>query len=422
MPETPFDDLTRLIVCSKSRRALGRLAAGSIVAATISRAFPVTRTEAKRNRVREEHNIRGNKAIMCYRGETIRVPKNRRKKWLKRGATRGTCPGTCTPVCQPGSCGAADGCGGSCGCAGAEICYQDTCCTPTCTGCGADNGCGGICSCAADEICDNGTCQVCTVDCTGTPAECGAALAGALAVPGTVYVCPGIYQGTFDVGNNSLIGAGSGEDETANTILDGNDLGITVTISSAATATIANVRVTGGSNPSGTGGGILSDSGATLTVEDCVVTGNQAGDGGGISVEVGSLTMTNSVVSGNIAEDAAGVACNNSTCTFVDSEISSNTATVTVGGGLTVYTGALNFQNTVVTGNSAAQNGGGVLIGNGGATATFDSASAVTNNTANTSGFGFSGGGVFNGYGGTLNLNGATLSGNLPDNCVGTGC
>jgi hypothetical protein len=66
--------------------------------------------------------------------------------------------------------------------------------------------------------------------------------------------------------------------------------------------------------------------------------------------------------------------------------------------------------------------GGGSLIGNGTASATFDSASSVINNETNTSGFGFVGGGIFNGYGGTSTLIGATLSGNTPDDCAGTGC
>ena len=77
-------------------------------------------------------------------------------------------------------------------------------CTPaTCppTACGSlPDGCGGTlsCGCPANQIClRSGVCQPCTVTCTGTPVACGTALQTALNGGGTVYVCPGRYQGGF---------------------------------------------------------------------------------------------------------------------------------------------------------------------------------------------------------------------------------
>jgi hypothetical protein len=395
VPDRSFDDVTRVIAARTSRRTVGRVAGTGLVVTAISRALQPSGTDAKKTRVQGEHNIRGNKAIMCYQGETIRVPSDKRKKWLKRGATRGKCslvPPDCVPSCQTGTCGGSDGCGGTCGC-------------------------------LAGEICDNGTCHTCTVECTGTPDECGVALNEALAAPGTIYLCPGVYQGNFTVGNHTIVGAGSGEGAASNSILDGNDEGTVVTVAVEATATLRALRITGGLKPKEVGGGILVQNGATLEVDTCSIVENEAASAGGIAVQVSSLTLRNSLVARNTAEDGGGVACNNAdTCSFIDSLITANTATVTVGGGVTGYTTAMNFANTELSENTAAQNGGGVLIGNGTASATFDAASRVVDNKANTSGVGFSGGGIFNGYGGTLNLNGATLSGNTPDQCSGPGC
>ena len=52
--------------------------------------------------------------------------------------------------------------------------------------------------CPANQIClRSGVCQPCTVTCTGTPATCGTALQTAMDGGGTIYVCPGRYQGGF---------------------------------------------------------------------------------------------------------------------------------------------------------------------------------------------------------------------------------
>lgn len=77
----------------------------------------------------------------------------------------------CTPVCTGRQCGD-DGCGGSCGeCDGGKVCYKNFCCSAQCTGkeCG-DDGCGGSCGvCLGGEKCFNSLC--CPPQCDGK--ECG---------------------------------------------------------------------------------------------------------------------------------------------------------------------------------------------------------------------------------------------------------
>ncbi len=75
------------------------------------------------------------------------------------------CGMACTAAnCGDGQCAApSENCGNcpdDCGCSGSQVCHQNTCCTPSCTGkeCG-DDGCGGSCGdCPEGEFCNQGTC------------------------------------------------------------------------------------------------------------------------------------------------------------------------------------------------------------------------------------------------------------------------
>lgn len=84
--------------------------------------------------------------------------------------------GDCPAVCGNGQCETNEGCGtcpADCGCGGAgQVCYQDVCCTPSCTNvtCGSD-GCGGVCDkCGFNTVCDAGIgqCQAGTPGCGDT--------------------------------------------------------------------------------------------------------------------------------------------------------------------------------------------------------------------------------------------------------------
>lgn len=114
------------------------------------------------------------------------------------------------------------------------------------------------------------------------------------------------------------------------------------------TVAVNNLIITNGST-SGDGGGIHSD-GATLTVNDSVITGNIGGLGGGMSVSGGSVTVNNSTISSNSAYVGGGIVINSGTVTLNDSTVTSNTA-VLLGGGIAVFEGALYLNNSTVTGN-----------------------------------------------------------------------
>jgi large repetitive protein len=96
--------------------------------------------------------------------------------------------------------------------------------------------------------------------------------------------------------------------------------------------TLNGVTITGGTNSSGNGGGILSSGPVTLT--DSVVTGNTtAVNGGGIATNPGTLTITNSSVTNNTAgDDGGGANVQGGALNVTESTFSDNTATNGSGG------------------------------------------------------------------------------------------
>lgn len=309
------------------------------------------------------------KATLCLEGQTIKASKRKKKKLLKQGATSGACAG-CTPSCTSKSCGSDDGCGGTCGC-------------------------------AANALCQAGVCQPCSVVCSGDAIACGNQLQIALtgAGGGTVYVCPGRYVGNFTVGNGALVGAGDGTDPATNTILDANGSGRVVLIDVGANAALQKLRITGGNVPADFGGGIRNQ--GTLNVTACTITQNRADLAAGFYNDIRSTAVLNNcTISENTANGSGGGLFNDA-----------------VGGIGSVLT----IKGTTITGNQTMTGSGGGIFNFG--TVTLDSASSVTGNTCSATPPN-SGGGIFDQLsGGEVTLNGATVSGNSPDNCFHvTGC
>jgi CSLREA domain-containing protein len=150
------------------------------------------------------------------------------------------------------------------------------------------------------------------------------------------------------------------------------------------------------------GGGINND--GTLTVNGSTISGNSASkEGGGIyNAHESTLTVTNSTVSGNTADYVGGGIFSGGTLTVESSTISGNSATTGEGGGIANYgTPEGIITNSTISGNTAPQGGG---IGNA-----IGSTLELTNSTVRDN----FGGGINNG--GTLTVNGSTISGNSAD-------
>ncbi len=103
------------------------------------------------------------------------------------------------------------------------------------------------------------------------------------------------------------------------------------------------------------GGGVFND--GTLSLTNCIISGNTAGLDGGIYNDYsGTLTLANCTVSGNSASSAAGI-WNSGTLTLTNSTLSGNNASA--GGGI-INGGTLTLTNSTLSGNSASNTGGGL--------------------------------------------------------------
>ncbi len=146
------------------------------------------------------------------------------------------------------------------------------------------------------------------------------------------------------------------------------------------------------------------DSGVTAALSGLTLTGGAAPDGGGL-YNAGATTLTDVTISGNTAADKGGgvFTANGGTTTLIEAVVTGNSA-VNGGGGLYNAAGGTTALNsgTTVSYNSSTSNGGG-LFNAGMATL---SIAIVSGNTAK------SGGGLYTSGSGTTALNLAIVDGN----------
>ena len=177
-------------------------------------------------------------------------------------------------------------------------------------------------------------------------------------------------------------------------------------------------------NASQDGGGVYVGNNGTFTLlEDGKITGNTAGNGGGVYVFLGTFTMEGGEISDNTANYSGGVSVTFGTFTMEGGEISDNTANYSGGGVSVDSNGTFTLEDGKISGNSAAYssgeygggNGGGVSVGSSG---TFlMKGGEITGNTADrgeyagpyVSGFG---GGVYVGGDGIFTMNDGEISDN----------
>lgn len=193
--------------------------------------------------------------------------------------------------------------------------------------------------------------------------------------------------------------------------------------------TLNNLTLTNGRNYYYNGGAVYAY-GATLTINNCTITGNEAGgNGGGIFTTYTDLTITNSTISNNESYGGGGIYAGYGKITIVNSTLSGNEVIDNVGGGaymtngeivldgVTVsnnkaYSGAgmmFNYSNILVTGSVFSGNETGTM-GDGGGLYLFDATGSITN-TAISGNSAYQGGGAFV-YDGVVTFRGSTLSGN----------
>jgi hypothetical protein len=250
-----------------------------------------------------------------------------------------------------------------------------------------------------------------------SPATACATINAALAKPGfvisaTIQVATGTYTDTGDevvlLDKDATLSGGwdaSFTTQSGTSIIDGEDARRGVTVNPTVTAALERFTIQNGSRTDlgyeNGGAGIFTNDGSTLTVSNCVVSGNTVeASGGGIRNWKGTVTLNKCVVVGNTAGDGGGIATSYGTVILNNSTASSNEA-FGFGGGIR-NEGTVTLNNSTISGNTAGQGGG---IANGG-TLTLNS-STVSGNTASGDG-----GGIRK-HGGTVTLQNTILAGNV---------
>jgi hypothetical protein len=158
------------------------------------------------------------------------------------------------------------------------------------------------------------------------------------------------------------------------------------------------------------GGGIFNNWG-TLTLNQCILSGNSVtSSGGGIYNKAGTLTLNQCILSGNSATGNGGCIYNRggklalNQCT-----LSGNSATHGYGGGIW-NSGTLTLNECTLAGNSGAEGGGGIV----------NFGTLTLTNCTLSGNSGGDGGGILNARE-HLTLNQCTLSGNSATNDGGGG-
>jgi len=207
--------------------------------------------------------------------------------------------------------------------------------------------------------------------------------------------------GDLDVTADLTIDGGPGA------IIDGNGAARIFQVLPPATLTLRNVTLQNGNadaenEPIGApcyqaGGAVCGEA----VLDHCVVQKNQAGQGGAL---YGAMTLTDTVVQGNVAAgNGGGLYASSGPTSLVASTVADNTGDV--GGGLFVATGATTLTGgTVVTGNKAKNGGGIAVFGDASLTV---AAAAFVQNTAH-----FEGGGVALYGGSPATFANTTIAGN----------
>ena len=176
---------------------------------------------------------------------------------------------------------------------------------------------------------------------------------------------------------------------SGNTAVDGAG-GVFLQANATFPSTVSITNNNGGAN--GSGGGVYVYEGVTMTATGVTISGNTAGEGGGIAND-GTLlcTVTNTIT------------------------VTGNSATNGDGGGILNYASrTLTLSSTAaktITGNTASGNGGGILTANGGTLTNCNvGASGAANSAANGGGI-YLGGGTLNVTDGSCTYNTATANG-----------
>ena len=216
----------------------------------------------------------------------------------------------------------------------------------------------------------------------------------------------------------SIVGAGP-----AVTVIDANQQYRVIDVAAGRTALLSGVRISGGLTP-GSGGGIISF--GSLILHACSIDENVAGTFGGGIAAYGPLSLIESTVSANTSINFAGGGIFASSVEMTGSTISGNQALAGHGGGLVVSGGPLRASSSTISGNSAAQDAGGIMFASSVGSADLYNVSIVFNRGDSDGNLTGVSGGVWVGFTSVFSVRNSLIAGNtlvgsaLDNDCFGT--
>src|SRR3990172_7552932 len=175
----------------------------------------------------------------------------------------------------------------------------------------------------------------------------------------TINIAAGTYKENVTIEVKTLTVNGAGADST---IVDGNKSASVFSIRGSSSppfsVTLKNMTITNGKASGSIGGGIFIEVDPSVTVTDCIISGNFANNaGGGISnLGGGILTIMDSNISSNSAGFGGGIASGTmggaGTLTITDSTIHDNSARSN-GGGIE-NSGLMSIDNSIIIYNTGS--------------------------------------------------------------------
>lgn len=231
--------------------------------------------------------------------------------------------------------------------------------------------------------------------------------------PGSAFACKGgeITGNTASSsGGGAFINAGSATIDGTSILENTGANGGGIFLNPDSRLSITDAQISG-NTADANGGGMLLNA-ATLTLDGIAISDNRAAYGAGIFVNDNShLTYLNGTLSGNTATEQGGAILLNgrgSRAQTGNSRITQNTASE--GGGIYVSSGTLTAQNSDFTLNQASGNGGAILV-SGGTVALM--ASPVSDNRA------LNGAGIAVQYAGGFTCKNVRINGNIASDSGG---
>lgn len=210
-------------------------------------------------------------------------------------------------------------------------------------------------------------------------------------------------SGSYDSGKNSAL-VNIVPTKTLSLTIKSDTDGVTRIINAGRNATnTGRVMYVGGAN-------------TTVTLKDLTVTGGNSDDlGGGIHITGGNVTLHSVEVINNTSKNAGGgIYMDGGSLTLTDSNVSDNESANSSGGGIHIESGSAALTDSIIGGNEAkgtSGNGGGICCGG---KLTLKGTTSVTGNTATNGG-----GGILVGQNGEVTIaanSTVTISGNKATN------